>query len=114
MVLSPTYERYREGISSFELTLRLLEELINERMNPEFRRISVQGSNRSKMFSFTIFFTKARLNTIGNFYYGYTIRTQEVKNFRNWRPDGDFNSEIVEIERLIELFRKNCLSDIIS
>ena len=114
MVLSPTYERYREGNSSFERTLSLIQELLNERIGSEFRKISVQGSSRSRMFSFTIFFTKDRFNTKGNFYYGYTIRTQEVKNFRNWRPDGDLNSEIVEIEKLIELFRTNCLSDIIS
>lgn len=113
MVLSPTYERYRFGNSSFDMTLQLLEELLNERMISDYRKIVVNGSSRSKSFCFTVFFTKDRFNPIGKFYYGYTIRTQEVKNFRNWRPDGDMSFEIVQIENLIELFRNNCLSGII-
>jgi len=99
---------------SFETTLRLLQELISERLNPDFRRIVVQASNAGRVgFCFTIFFTRDRLNEIGGFNQRYEMRFQEVKNFRNWRPDGELGNEVVQIENLIQTLRNGCLSGVI-
>ena len=99
---------------NFETTLNLIQDLLNERLTSDYRKIVVQASNSGLVrFCFTIFLTSNRLNEKGGFYYSYIIRTQEVRNFRNWRPDGELNSEIVNIENLIESFRNNCLSGII-
>ena len=46
-VLNPIYERFRyyRGESSFEITLRLLQELLNERLVNSYTKIRVFGSN---------------------------------------------------------------------
>jgi len=53
------------------------------------------------------------LNERGGFYQGYELRFQEVKNFRNFRPDGELGHEVAQIENLIETFRNGCLSGVI-
>jgi hypothetical protein len=99
---------------SFETTLRLLQDLISERLSPEFRNIRVEASNSGRVnFGFTIFYITSRLNERGGFYQGYELRFQEVKNFRNFRPDGELGHEVAQIENLIETFRNGCLSGVI-
>jgi hypothetical protein len=85
------YERYRRRETSFEMTLLLLQDLLNERLRPEFRRIWVQGSNsgRSRL-CFTIFTNS-----------GYDMRFVEVGSLRQFRSDGNANEEVQNIERLI-------------
>ena len=85
------YERYRRRGTSFEMTLSLLQDLLNERLRPEFRRIWVQGSNsgRSRL-CFTIFTNS-----------GYDMIFVEVGSLRQFRSDGNPNEEIQLIEDLI-------------
>ncbi len=85
------YERYRRRETSFEMTILLLQDLLNERLRPEFRRIWVQGSNsgRSRL-CFTIFTNS-----------GYDMRFVEVGSLRQFRSDGNANEEVQNIERLI-------------
>lgn len=73
------------------MTLLLLQDLLNERLRPEFRRIWVQGSNsgRSRL-CFTIFTNS-----------GYDMRFVEVGSLRQFRSDGNANEEVQNIERLI-------------
>jgi hypothetical protein len=98
------YERYRRRETSFEMTLLLLQDLLNERLRPEFRRIWVQGSNsgRSRL-CFTIFTNS-----------GYDMRFIEVGSLRQFRSDGNLPEEIVYIERLLESFRTGVLLELIS
>lgn len=115
MEINPIYNRYCNRSMSFETTLRLLQELISERLNSDYRRIMVQASNAGRVhFCFTVFFTRDRYNERGGFYYGYQILTQEIRNFRNFRPDGELGNEVALIENLIESFRRGCLAEIIS
>jgi hypothetical protein len=114
MEINPIYYRYQNHTMSFETTLRLLQELISERLNSDYRRIMVQASNAGRVhLCFTAFFTRDRYNEIGGFRYGYQILNQEVKNFRNFRPDGELGHEVAQIENLIETFRNGCLSGVI-
>lgn len=73
------------------MTLLLLQDLLNERLRPEFRRIWVQGSNsgRSRL-CFTIFTNS-----------GYNMRFVEVGSLRQFRSDGNPNEENQLIEELI-------------
>ena len=41
------------------------------------------------------------------------MRFQEVRNFRNFRPDGELGHEVAQIENLIETLRNGCLSGVI-
>lgn len=85
------YRRYLSRGTSFEMTLALLQELLTERLRPEFRRIWVNGSNsgRSRL-CFTIFHNS-----------GYNMRFIEVGSLRQFRTDGNFDEEVQNIERLI-------------
>ena len=96
------YERYRRRETSFEMTLCLLQDLLNERLRPEFRRIWVQGSNsgRSRL-CFTIFTN-----------IGYDLRFIEVGSLRQFRSDGNLTDEIQFIDNLIRGFF--ILNDIIN
>jgi hypothetical protein len=110
-------QRYRDNStnSSFDLTLRVIEDVLNQRLSPDYRRIRVQGSNSGLVrFCFTIFLTRDSYNERGRFWYGYVLRSQDMKNIRNWRPDGEMGSEIANIENIVESFRRGCLSDILS
>lgn len=113
MEINPIYSRFTGRSISFETTLRLLQDLLSERLGHEYRYIRVDASNSGRVnFCFTLFYTRDRLNERG-FYQGYVMRFQEVKNFRNFRPDGELGHEVAQIENLIETFRNECLSGVI-
>jgi hypothetical protein len=115
MEINPIYNRYRIGRTSLPLTTSLIQDLINERLNPEYRKIRVEASNSGRVtLMFTIFLTENRFNEIGKFYYSYEMSFQDLKNFRNWRPDGELGFEVAQIENLIEYLRVGTLSGIIS
>jgi hypothetical protein len=42
------YSRYTRRETSFEMTLSLLQELLESRIRPEFRSITLQGSNSGR------------------------------------------------------------------
>lgn len=109
--MNPIYSNYRNRSQSLETTLSLMQEILSERLSPEYRRIWVQGSNvrGGLRFCITVFDNNS-----------YRQLFQELRNFRNWRQteiseDGDiqFGIEIVNIENLIESLRRGCLSGII-
>ena len=85
-------------MTNFERTLRILQERLNERLAPGYRRIWVQGSNRPSGTSlvFTIFPTG---------HGQYTMKFLEIKNFRNYRPDGNLEEEMSIINRHIGSFQ---------
>jgi len=115
MEINPIYSRFTGRSTSFETTLRLLQDLLSERLSPEYRYIRVDASNAGRInFCFTLFYTRDRLNERGGFYQSYEIRSQEVRNFRNFRPDGELGHEVAQIENLIQTLRNGCLSGIIS
>lgn len=115
MEINSIYTRFASCQTSFETTLSLLESLLSERLNSDYRSIRVQGSNSGRInICFTLFYNTNRLNERSGFYESYRIRFQEVRNFRNFRPDGELGREVVQIENLIESFRTGCLSGIIS
>jgi hypothetical protein len=81
---------------SFERTLGILADRLSTRLRPEYGRIWVQGSNKGgeSRLLFTIF-TKNE----------YVMKFLDVKNFRNYRFDGNIEEEDILIERQIESFR---------
>jgi hypothetical protein len=85
-------------MTNFERTLRILQERLNERLAPGYSRIWVQGSNKSSVTNlvFTIFPT-------GNDQ--YVIKFLEIRNFRNYRPDGNLEEEMNIINRHIDSFK---------
>lgn len=102
--MSQIYLRYRTGSPSFEGTLRILQELVNERALPGFRRIWVQGTNSGKIrLTFTIF-------EDGN---DYRMEFASFKNFRQYRPEGEIETEIRLLEEMIEILRGGPLNGVI-
>lgn len=98
------YTRYTQRETSFENTLALLQELLNERLLPEWRRIWVQGSNSGRVrLCFTIFPVNG----------DYIMRFCNLSSLRQFRSDGDINSEADQLEKIINIFSKSELSDII-
>jgi hypothetical protein len=98
------YTRYSQREASFENTLSLLQDLLNERLLPGWRRIWVHGSNSGRTrLCFTIFPTNG----------DYTMRFHTLGSLRQFRADGDINTEIELIEQLINSFSQSALSDII-
>jgi hypothetical protein len=63
------YSRYTRRETSFEMTLSLLQELLESRIRPEFRSITLQGSNSGRARLCFILFNRT----------GYTIRVDEQK-----------------------------------
>jgi hypothetical protein len=98
------YERYRRRGTSFEMTLSLLQELLESRLDSRFRRIMVQGSNSGRSRMCFILFDRL----------GYTMRFVDAGSFRQFRHNGNLSEEIVLIERFIETLRTGILSDVIS
>ena len=94
------YESYRRRGTSFEVTTSLIQDLLSERLRPEFRRIWVQGSTSRLMF--TIFGGD-----------GYTMRFINTGGLRQFRHDANLNEEIVIMERFLEGLRQGVLSDFI-
>ena len=81
---------------SFERTLGILADRLSDRLRPEYRKIWVQGNNKgggSRLLF--IIFTKD----------SYVMRFLDVRNFRNYRFDGNIEEEDVLVERQIESFR---------
>lgn len=98
------YTRFSRRETSFENTLALLQELMNERLSPGWRRIWVQASNSGRTrFCFTIFPERGE----------YTMRFFESGSFRQFRADGDLNSEIELIENFIDSLSISTLQGII-
>ena len=91
------YQRYRRG-TSFDLTVRLIQDLLSERLSDGYNRIWVQGSTSRLMF--TIFDGT-----------GYTMRFITTGGLRQFRHDANINDEIIIIERFIEQLRQGVLSD---
>ena len=76
------------------MTLSLLQDLLNTRLRPDFRRIWVNGTNNGRSrLCFTIFNS-----------YGYEMIFTEIGSLRQFRSDGDFDYEVNQLERLIESF----------
>jgi hypothetical protein len=94
------YESYRRRGTSFEMTSSLIQDLLSERLRPEFRRIWVQGSTSRLMF--TVFGGD-----------GYTMRFINTGGLRQFRADANLNEEIVIMERFLEGLRQGVLSDFI-
>lgn len=104
MITSQIYSEFRDGNTSFSRTLNLLQRLLSERLNDQYTKIWVQGSNSGRVrLCFTVFNTNRK----------YSMYTYDLKNFRNWRPDGNLESEIVSIENMIENIRINLLQNIL-
>ena len=108
MEYSAIYERYRGTTVSLDRTLRLIQELLQERLNPKFNRIWVQASNAGRVkLCITVFPVNATEN--------YKLFFQECVNFRNWRgTEENIAPEVVSIENIIESLRRDVLSEIIS
>lgn len=85
-------------MTNFERTLRILQERLNERLAPGYNKIWVQGSNRPSATNlvFTIFPTG---------HGQYTMKFMEIRNFRNYRPDGNLEEEMSIINRHIDSFQ---------
>jgi len=98
------YSYYTRRGTSFETTLALLQELLNERLSPDYRRIWVQGSNSGRTrFCFTIFPNRGE----------YTMRFLETGSFRQFRTDGNLEEEMSIIERFITSLSEGILNEII-
>jgi hypothetical protein len=108
MEYSTIYESYRNDRVSFENTLRLIGDLIEERLNPEYNRIWVQASNAGRVkFCITVFPVNQNER--------YRLLFQEYPNFRNWRGNVEnIGPEVANIENIIETLRNGVLSGIIS
>jgi len=98
------YSYYARRGTSFETTLALLQELLNERLSNGYRRIWVQGSNSGRTrFCFTIFPNRGE----------YTMRFLETGSFRQFRTDGNLEEEMSIIERFITSLSEETLNSII-
>ena len=98
------YSYYTRRGTSFETTLGLLQELLGERLSPNYRRIWVQGSNSGRTkFCFTIFPNRGE----------YTMRFLDAGSFRQFRTDGNLDEEIELIERFIDSLSEGILNDVI-
>ena len=108
MEYSTFYDLYRNDTVSFENTLRLIEDLISERLLPGYDKVWVQASNSGRIrFCITVF------PGVGT--NRYRLLFQDYTNFRNWRGNVEnIGPEIVNIENIIESLRSGVLSGIIS
>lgn len=98
------YERYSRRESSFSNTLSLIQDLLSERLRPEFRRIWVHGSNSGRTrLCFTIFHDS-----------GYTMRFYESGSIRQFRGDGNIEEESQLVNSLISTLQRTVLSDYIN
>ena len=103
--MESTYSYYTRRGTSIETTLMLLQDLLVERLSPDYRRIWVQASNSGRTgFCFTIFPNRGE----------YIMRFLDAGSFRQFRTDGDLNEEIILMERFIETLRTGILSGVIS
>ena len=98
------YERYRRRGTSFEMTLSLLQELLESRLDSRFRRIMVQGSNSGRARLCFILFDRS----------GYRMRFLDAGSLRQFRHDGNLQEEVTLMDRFIEDLRNGLLIDVIS
>jgi hypothetical protein len=97
------YSYYTRRNTSIETTLMLLQDLLMERLSPDYRKIWVQASNSGRTrFCFTIFNHR-----------DYTMRFLDAGSFRQFRTDGNLDEEIEIIERFIDTLSEGVLSDVI-
>ena len=95
------YLRYSRRESSFGNTLSLIQDLLSERLRPEFRRIWVHGSNSGRTrLCFTIFHDS-----------GYDMRFYESGSLRQFRGDGNLEEESTIVESLISTLSSSVLSE---
>lgn len=101
MVPSTIYNDFRNCEQSTPSTITLIQRLLNERLNSNWRRVRVEYCNTGGVmkFCFTLF-----RNDVGS---SYTLRFATIRGFRNWRPESEkvnFNDEVVNIENMIAQF----------
>lgn len=97
-------------MTNFELTLNKIQSILNDRLLPGYNRIWVQGVNKPSgvQLVFTIFGDKiTRVSS------NYEMKFTTIKNFRQFRPDGNPTEEMEIINRHVESFR-TLLSEYIS
>lgn len=82
-------------------TVELIQSLLNERLNSEYRRIWVQTTRRG-MLLFTIFSNS-----------GYLTRTFNTGGLRQFRVSDNINQEIVIMERFLESLRNGVLYEFV-
>jgi hypothetical protein len=81
----------------------LLQELLMERLTPDYRKIWVQASNSGRTrFCFTIFN-----------HHDYTMRFLDAGSFRQFRTNGDLDEEMEIIERFIDSLSEGILNGVI-
>ncbi len=81
----------------------LLQDLLMERLSPDYRKIWVNASNSGRTrFCFTIF-----SNT------DYTMRFLDAGSFRQFRTDGNLDDEMEIIERFIDTLSEGVLNGVI-
>jgi hypothetical protein len=98
------YSYYTRRNTSIETTLMLLQDLLMERLSPDYRKIWVQASNSGRTkFCFTIFPNRGQ----------YTMRFLDAGSFRQFRTDGNLDEEIELIERFITSLSEDILNGII-
>ena len=98
------YLGYTRRGTSFEMTISLLQELLESRIRPEFRSITLQGSNSGRARLCFILFDRS----------GYRMRFLDAGSLRQFRHDGNLQEEITLMDRFIEDLRNNLLNDVIS
>ena len=102
-IMEAIYSYYTRRETSIETTLMLLQDLLTERLTPEWRKIWVNASNSGRTrFCFTIFNHR-----------GYTMRFLDAGSFRQFRTDGNLDEEIELIERFITSLSEGTLNDVI-
>jgi hypothetical protein len=83
-------------MTNFETTLLILERRLNNRLRSEYSKIWVQGNNRPNATTliFTIFDSSK-----------YSMEFITIRNFRNFKPDGNTEEESILLNRQIDSFR---------
>lgn len=98
------YSEYKIKESSYINTLKLIQNLLKDRLKPEFSKIWVQGCSESKhRLSFTIWKPTGE----------YHQRFGEVGEIKNFNPKRNIHDEIKSIENLINDLRHGILKGVI-
>jgi hypothetical protein len=99
------YSRYRTGSPSFEGTLSLMQDLLTSRLVPGFRRIWVQGSNSGRARLVFTIFEEGR---------PYRMEFLTIPSMRQYRPEGDVETEVRLMTEMIDRLRTGPLAGVIS
>ena len=95
------YSHWSRRESSFGNTLGLIQDLLSERLRPEFRRIWVHGSNSGRArICFTIFTDS-----------GYVMRFYESGSLRQFRGDSNLEEECRLIDTFISTVSESVLRE---